>query len=238
MHCPNCRHILTKVDLSGIEVDHCNSCGGTIFEPNEINRITEKDAQKLGLMKQTDVISAGDKISPRDGSIMKRLDAKSIPKHVTLLQSESTGEIFAFADDLIEFKKAQDAKVNYYKTWHIPMPPVANVLVFSFALFASAALAYMVTLIQSPATQSIQAQTLCEGGIGQITLESGHVVSCTTGIDLSCSVKALCDDGSPVELTCTDKTYFGTTSSTCSQVKFIYENGSDTVETEWEFLIN
>ena len=238
MHCPNCRHILTKINLNGIEVDHCNSCGGTLFEANEINRITLKDAQRLSLIKQTDVISATEKISPRDGSILKRIDAQSIPKHVTLLQSSSTGEVFAFADDLIEFKNAQDAKVNYYKAWQIPMPPVKNVLVFSFALFASATLAYMVTLIQSPATQSIQAQTLCEGGIGQIPLEQGHVVSCTTGVDLSCQVQALCDDGTTVELNCTNKTYFGTTSPTCSQVKFIYEEDSTTVETEWEFLLN
>jgi hypothetical protein len=238
MHCPNCRHILTKIDLDGIEVEHCNSCGSTLFEANEINRITLKDAERLQLIRQTDVISGGEKLSPRDGSILKRITNGAIPQHVTILESETTGEVFAFPDDLVEFKKAQNAKVEYYKAWHIPMPPVANVLVFGFAVFAAASLAYMVTLVQQPTSQPIQAQTLCENGIGMIALEnqSGYVVSCTTARDLSCKVTAVCNDGSPVTLTCTDKTYFGTTSSTCSQVKFMYKDGNDVMETQWELL--
>ena len=236
MHCPNCQHILTKVNLHDIEVEHCSNCGGTLFEANEINRITEKDAEKLSLIKQTDVISATEKISPRDGSILKRIDRPSIPRHVTLLQSDSTGEVFAFPDDLLEFKKAQDAKVHYFKTWHIPMPPVKNVLVFGFAVFASTSIAYLVTLIQNPATQSIQAQTLCEGGIAHIPLENGHVVSCTTPYDLSCQVKARCQSGETVELTCTQNTYFGTVDESCSAVQFYYQDNDKSVETLWKEL--
>lgn len=238
MHCPNCHHILTKVQLDTIEVEHCNSCGGTLFEANEINRVTEKDAERLSLMKQTDAISGGEKLSPRDGSILQRIQSESIPQHVTLLESKSTGEVFAFAEDLLEFKKAQDAKINYYKSWHIPMPPLANVLVFGFAVMASASIAYMVTLIQSPKTQSIQAQTICEGGIGKVKLQNGdgYLVSCTTPVDLGCKMQATCDDGMPVQLTCKEKTYFGTTTPTCSQVKFSYKDGQESIETDWEFL--
>ena len=56
MHCPNCKHILTTVTLENIVIEHCNYCGGSLFEENEINRITEKDAEKLALMKQSDSI--------------------------------------------------------------------------------------------------------------------------------------------------------------------------------------
>lgn len=237
MHCPNCRHILTKVDLGGIEVEHCNNCGGTLFESNEINRVTRKDAERLSLMKQTDIISGAEKISPRDGSTFKRINSPSIPSHVTLLQSESTGEVFTFADDLLEFKNAQDAKVSYYKSWRIPMPPVKNVLVFSFAVFATTSLAYLVTLVQSPATQSIQAQTFCEGGISTIPLENSYVISCTTPVDLGCEVQARCNTGDIIELTCAQNTYFGTVSpDTCPQVQFYYEDNDGRVETEWENL--
>lgn len=238
MHCPNCRHILTVINLEGIEVDHCNSCGGSLFEANEINRISLKDAERLALIRQTDVISGGEKISPRDGSILTRITNESIPQHVTLLSSESTGEVFAFAEDLVEFKKAQNAKVEYYKAWHIPMPPVASVLVFGFALFAAASLAYMVTLVQQPTNTAIQAQALCTGGIGQIPLENsqGHVVSCTTPEDLSCTVTAVCLNGESVKLTCADKTYFGTTSEQCSHVKFVHKDGNTILETGWELL--
>lgn len=236
MHCPNCKHILTLVELENVQVEHCNNCGGTLFEANEINRTTQKDAQRLSMMKLSDVLSGGDKVSPRDGSLLTRIDSPSIPQHVTLLQSKSTGEIFAFADDLLAFKDAQDAKVAYYRSWKIPMPQISQVMVFSFAILASAGLAYFASLLSQPQTRSTQAQTLCEGGIGQVKLESGHVVSCTTLLDLKCALKATCQDGTELPLTCSDKTYFTTTPASCTHVRFTYTDGTDSLSTTLEEL--
>ncbi len=233
MHCPNCRHILTKVELHGIEIEHCNSCGGSLFEANEINRIDVKDAERLSMMKQTDVISATEKLSPRDGSSFSRFESPSIPQHVTLLRSESTGEIFAFPDDLVEFKKAQTAKVTYFKTWRIPMPAIRNVLVFSLVLFASATAAYMVNSLQSPTQQTIHAGSLCENNVGKIELKNGTLVSCTTPVDLSCQVEAECISGDKLNLTCTGNTYFTTVPESCDQVRFFYEDSNERVETDW-----
>lgn len=234
MHCPNCRHILTIVQLENVEVEHCNNCGGTIFEANEINRITQRDAERLAMMKKTDEVSASDKISPRDGSVMTRVKSNSIPEHVTLLQSKSSGEIFAYADDLVAFKQAQDAKVNYYKIWHLPMPAVQQVLVFGFAIFAAVSLAALVTLIQDPTTQSTQAQSLCENGIQTIELEDGHLVSCTTQLDLKCELTARCSNSSElIPLTCNDRTYFGTVPATCEEIRFMYTEDNQVIETDW-----
>lgn len=236
MHCPNCQHILTQVELENVQVEHCNNCGGSLFEANEINRITRKDAERLSMMKLTDVLSNGTKISPRDGSPLIRIDSPSIPQHVILLQSKATGEIFAFADDLIAFKDAQDAKVNYYRSWKIPMPQISQVMVFSFAILASAGLAYFASLLSTPQTQTTQAQTLCEGGIGQVQLDAGHVVSCTTMLDLGCTLKATCQDGTELPLTCSGKTYFTTAPSSCTHVQFTYTDGTDSLSTPLESL--
>lgn len=234
MHCPNCRHILTVVDLDNTQVEHCNSCGGTLFEENEINRITLKDAERLALMKQTDVISAGDKISPRDGSAMTRINRPSIPNHITLLGSESTGEVFAYPDDLVEFKQAQDAKVNYYKTWRIPMPALQQVLVFGIIVMAAASLAYVSRTLQGPGQKtSIQAQTLCENGVGIIDLENSYLVSCTTAADLSCTAAAECDGQTiAVELSEAQNTHFGNIPKECSTITFTCLNGDEEIVVE------
>ncbi|KXK11232.1 MAG: hypothetical protein UZ22_OP11002000438 [Microgenomates bacterium OLB23] len=110
MHCPNCHHILVKVLLDSVEVDHCNFCGATLFDMNEINRITLTDARRLAEMKQSDVISGEEKLSPRDGSPLVRITNDAIPQFVTILHSPTTGEVFAFADDLVNFKKGAKCK--------------------------------------------------------------------------------------------------------------------------------
>ena len=236
MHCPNCRHILTKVNLSGIEVEHCNNCGSTLFEANEINRITSKDAERLSMMKQTDVISAAEKISPRDGNPLTRIEGESIPQHVTILHSESTGETFAFPDDLVEFKKAQGAKVEYFKAWRIPMPQVRNILVLGLALFATVSFAYIASTMRAPTSQSIRAQELCVDGVGTVDIGDSIMVSCTTSLDLSCGVQAECANGESVQLTCSNNTYFGTVSELCTSVRFFYEDEDGRVETIWKSL--
>ncbi len=235
MHCPNCRHILTVVQLDEIQVEHCNNCGGSLFEANEINRITLKDAQRLQLMKSTDVLDAGPKVSPRDNSPLVRIDTPSIPQHITLLQSASSGEVFAYADDLVAFKQAQDAKINYFRTWNIPVPNIAQIMVFSFALFASVGLAYFASLVSQPSTRTSQAQTLCAGEVGIVKTDKATFVTCTTPVDLDCNVKATCKNGTQVPLTCQDSTYLGTIPAGCQEIQFSYEGKDGVLETEWEY---
>lgn len=237
MHCPNCRHILTQVELNTITIEHCNYCGGSLFEENEINRITVKDAEKLALMKESDSISGGEKLSPRDGSVMERVQNDSIPQHVTLLRDATSGEIFAYAEDLLEFKKAQTAKVDYYKLWRIPMPALQQVLVLSFVMVFTGAAIYMASLLQAPQSQSIQAQELCQGGIEMLSVKDDILVSCLTEIPLTCTIQATCDGRVvDVETSSAQTTHFGTVPQNCSDVRFVCGDHGENLETDWEEL--
>ena len=237
MHCPNCKHILTTVTLENIVIEHCNYCGGSLFEENEINRITEKDAEKLALMKQSDSISGGEKFSPRDGTIMERVQNDSIPQHVTLLRAASTGEIFAFPEDLIEFKSAQSAKINYYKSWRIPMPALQQVLVLSFVMVFTGAALYMASLLQSPQNQAIQAQELCQGGIEMLTIKDDILVSCLTDIPLTCTLQATCDGRViNIETSSAQTTHFGSVSNRCGEIRFTCSDHGEPLETTWQPL--
>lgn len=236
MHCPNCRHILTKVKLENVEVDHCNFCGSTVFDINEINRITLAEARELARIKKSDVISGDEKISPKDGSPLERMDDESIPEFVTLLHSKSTGEVFAFPDDLVNFKKAQKAKIAYFQSWHIPLPALQSVLVFSFLIVATVSVIYAASRFQNPTLQNTQASTLCANKNIVERTNEGFVVFCETRSPLTCNLRSVCPQGEKLtELhSNADRTnHFAVLPTACTNVRIECHEGSSSIETDW-----
>ncbi|MBI3620107.1 zf-TFIIB domain-containing protein [Candidatus Roizmanbacteria bacterium] len=141
MSCPNCHTTFQSLTVDNQPVFHCQNCGATFFEENGINRIKTENAFRLAEDKKTDEISAEDKRCPKDGMVLKILkDHPAVPAPVTLLQCQTCHGIFAYPDDLTNFKKAQDAKVNFLTLWRIPFASIASVLVFLFVAVISVSL--------------------------------------------------------------------------------------------------
>ncbi len=261
LNCPNCHTQLTRIQLDKIEVDHCNNCGGTLFDYNEINRISLSDAEKLSLMKQTHDISGDAKVSPRDGSELKRIEDESVPQYVTLLKSDTTQEVFAYPDDLVNFKKAQNSKLSYMKAWHIPLPALSSVMVLSFVIAISAGTVLFSSLLTQPQSQGIQASDLCRNGIEVFRAEDGggtdgegttrnqadggnnggnngttgaYGVTCQTESDMTCRVSAQCLGKTENYVLTNTRTriHAGLIPSTCSRIKMICSDNGLTVETE------
>lgn len=238
LNCPNCRNPLDKVQLSKVEVDHCNNCGGTLFDYNEVNRITLADAEKLSLMKQTDVISGVEKFSPRDGSPLKRIESESVPQYVTLLKSDTTHEVFAYPDDLVNFKKAQDAKIGFYKAWNIPLPALKSVLVFSFVIAVSLGAVLVSSQLTQQSSQSIQASQLCTNGIEVYPplegSEGPYAVSCQTATTMTCSAEVRClgADETYILSNTPTRTHTGFIPSTCSTIRIICNDNGAILETD------
>lgn len=139
MSCPNCENQMTVKVLENQTILHCSQCGASFFEDNGINRITAAEAEKLAEEKETDEVSGADKLCMKDGSVMKPMNrSENIPEDVTLLQCPVCKSIFVFSDDLIAFKQAQNAKINYFKTWKMPLPSLASVVVLSFVALVAA----------------------------------------------------------------------------------------------------
>ena len=137
MICPNCGAKLKLTDFNNIIFNHCPNCGGSFFGDNQINRISLKQARKLNKSKSSDIISSEEKICPIDGIPMSRLTNKSIPHHVTLLGCNKCKSVFAYPNDLVEFKKAQQVKINYFKSWRLPLPSLKSVLVYASFIIVS-----------------------------------------------------------------------------------------------------
>ena len=242
LNCPNCKHQLSRIQLELVEVDHCNNCGATLFDYNEINRISVSDAEKLSLMKETNDISGDEKFSPRDGSPLKRVPDESVPQHVTLLRSDTTQEVFAFADDLINFKKAQEAKLTFFKAWHIPLPALSSVLVFGFVVAVSVSTVLLSSRLTQPHSQIIRASELCQNGIQVFSSDDpssqAYAVTCETTSLLACKAEVTCN-GSIDEFVFTNtpsRIHSGFIPSSCTTIRMVCNDNNLTLQTDVQSL--
>lgn len=133
MDCPNCNQKLDELSYDDQTILHCSVCGGSFFEENGINRINLKSAVELASKKIEDSISGNQKFCPKDHAVLFPIkDNDSIPQNVTLLQCPSCQGVFTYPDDLVNFKRAQNAKIQYFKLWSKPVPSLKAVLVLTF----------------------------------------------------------------------------------------------------------
>jgi Zn-finger nucleic acid-binding protein len=135
--CPNCNHQLTtktvKTSASGsIDVDMCGSCGGVYFDRGEVNRITKDQARELVSQQDHHTSEAdlkkGTHHCPKCGSSLKRYWGESVPNDVYVLRCPACHGAWFQEDDLKRFKQAQSAKIDFYKTWKIPLPSLSTVM--------------------------------------------------------------------------------------------------------------
>lgn len=161
MSCPNCQSPMVVKVLENQTILHCANCGSSFFEENGINRITVNEAELLAKNKTTDEVSGNDKICLKDGSVMRQmLNQESIPQDVTLLRCPTCKSLFVFPDDLIRFKQAQEAKLNYFKTWQMPLPSLKAVVALSFVALTAALVFSRTIYFQNNSISSTQAHDI------------------------------------------------------------------------------
>lgn len=177
MLCPNCGETIEYVSLDNQNVLHCRNCGSSFFEENGINRITTESAQKLFEDKKNDEISGNEKQCPKDQTPLVLVqDDEVVPSDVALLKCRKCKGIFTYPEDLLLFKKAQNAKIEYVRAWHIPLPSVRTVLVLSFLAVISFSLFVSLSSFQQKSITQSQAKDL----IKKVTVStSGHYLFIT-----------------------------------------------------------
>ncbi len=170
MTCPNCSHLMHYVNLDKQNILHCDNCGASFFEENGINRISLSSAEKLADDKKTDEIEGREKLCPLDHLPLVHLSDSNIPENVTLLKCKKCQGVFAFPDDLINFKKAQAAKIEFFKAWSKPLPSLRTVLVISFTALILSSVFYQFNSFlkysstPSQASNLIKSVTLSKSG--------------------------------------------------------------------------
>ena len=159
MLCPNCGKNLIEDVIDDQNIFHCSNCGGTFFQENGINRISVKSAEKIAMDLKNNQVLDGDKLCPLDNNLMIPLQTgENIPNNVSLLHCLKCKSVYANPNDLVIFKKAQLAKIDYFKIWNIPLPSIRSVAVLSVILFVSVLSLTAYSLLQRQNLYSIQAQ--------------------------------------------------------------------------------
>ncbi|MEO6508542.1 MAG: zf-TFIIB domain-containing protein [Patescibacteria group bacterium] len=158
MICPNCSQSLITTIKSNQKVLRCTNCGGTFFEENGINRITAGDAQELTHEANTNIVMGTPKVCPIDTIFLHLIDNdEAVPQNVSLFKCPKCHGIFAYPDDLLKFKKAQTAKIEFFKIWETPLASLKTVMVLSFiAVIALTAFSNL----SNRSTQTTQAGSL------------------------------------------------------------------------------
>lgn len=161
MSCPNCGRELTPQQLDNQAIFHCDNCGATFFDENGINRVTLLSALQLAKAKKTEEISGEQKRCPKHHRSLEMItNDPAVPPGVTLLRCPMCHGIFAYADDLLAFKRAQNAKVDYYKMWQTPFSSLRNVVVLSFVVLVSAGIYFSYNAVQNNTARQLQASDL------------------------------------------------------------------------------
>jgi hypothetical protein len=88
------------------------------------------------------------------------LNDEAVPRDVTLLRCQRCRGIFAYSDDLVKFKKAQGAKVDYYKMWQAPFSSLKSVIVLTFIMVISVGLYFSYSALQTNTARRLQASDL------------------------------------------------------------------------------
>src|SRR3989338_8573162 len=137
MFCPSCAYTLQKLEVhtdSGgkFEVDHCGRCGGTWFDPYEINRIPYHEVVSLAQMTavpRRKFPPAAKQLCPEDNLELFPLSGDAVPKGIRLLSCKKCLGIWASQKDLWEFKKHQEETISAYDMGNKFFPNLSVVFV-------------------------------------------------------------------------------------------------------------
>lgn len=169
MICPNCGNKLAKLEYDHQQVFHCANCGGTFFNENGINRISVNSAKILAA-QHNEIASShaprNDKMTkscPRDGSPLYVIQNNpAVPQNATIWECMSCYGTFALPDDLVQFKKAQDIKLQFFKIWGMPLPSLQSVMILGSFMVMMLALFTTYWTVNRPRTTTTQAEDIIQ----------------------------------------------------------------------------
>ena len=137
MYCPVCEYDLQKLTVTttsgGIfDVDHCGRCGGTWFDPYEINRIPYHEVVRLAavtVLPKKHVAAPKVLHCPRDHRVMKNYYGQAVPAGVRLFWCKKCLGIWASQKALVDFKMHQEGSIMEYKEGERAFPALSVVFI-------------------------------------------------------------------------------------------------------------
>lgn len=124
MFCPACGFTLQKLSVTtnsggNFGVDHCGRCGGTWFDPYEINRIDTHEVNRIAhitVLPTTPPPTYDVKKCPNCHRVLVHSTTELVPKGVDLLRCSQCHGVWASQKALSVFKENQDTTIKEFKT--------------------------------------------------------------------------------------------------------------------------
>lgn len=196
MFCPDCNHHLSPATIpvkgSTVILDYCGYCGGVWTDHAETNFFTLQDLNTLHnvLPHAPKKALTGSHKCPHDNRELTRLEHESVPLGTSVLHCATCGGNWFPYGELARFKKAQKAKVDYFKVWGIPLHSMYAVLLplFVVAVLSTGMLGAVIGIrnqqnLQSQARDVIGKPIVIKGSApGEI------IISYTTSSSLQSSI--------------------------------------------------
>lgn len=143
MTCPQCHDSLNKLEVSTTDgqvrkIDECLNCGGHFLDNYLVNFISVETARNIdSVLPKKHLPTVSEPKCFHCGQVMFAISDDSTPKTVTVYNCPNNHGDFFPKGQLLLFKKAQDAKINYHKLWGIPLKTAFSVIIPLFIIFTS-----------------------------------------------------------------------------------------------------
>lgn len=143
MTCPHCGSPLSFISIDTSDgqtqtVDECLNCGGHFLSPYMANFLTIETAKNVdSVLPKSNAVPSTHPVCPKCSQSMSSITDDSVPGTVTVFTCPNNHGDFFPKNQLINFKKAQQAKIYYHKLWGIPLKSAFAVIIPIVILFSA-----------------------------------------------------------------------------------------------------
>jgi len=129
---------IQTVDGQDATVEECLNCGGHLLAPVLGNFISTNTAKNIdSIIPKSNSVPTHAPVCTHCQQTMSSIKDDSVPKTVTVFSCPNNHGDFFPKNQLLQFKKAQDAKINFHKLWGIPIKSAFAVLVPVMVIFTA-----------------------------------------------------------------------------------------------------
>lgn len=144
MNCPLCHTPFKESEIETTDkqistIYECLNCGGHFFPRTLINFITSHDAKNIDSVIPQKPGTHHDQIltCPQCNQNLITISDDAVPHDVTIYACPEGHGDFYPKDELGKFKKAQEIKLDYHKTWGIPLKSIFTILLPVIIFFSA-----------------------------------------------------------------------------------------------------
>lgn len=135
MNCPDCSQKLEIIEFKPakkklkLKIVYCSYCGGYWLDSLTVNNLSYKDIEQLEkLLKISSLSPQETKLCPQCQIPLQRMEEESIPHEIFIFSCNRCYGRWFPGHQLLKFKKAQEAKLQYFKEWKIPLKSIFAIL--------------------------------------------------------------------------------------------------------------